>query len=140
MGVDRKGKSPVKQPLNAPFYALVATGIFVVAAVLLVIFADPENQGTAMILGIIASTLPSLVAALYSERTARDVRNGVAREQAKQGAAEAIEDAGVLTRSGPVVTTELRALQRLLEANTAATTINTAAQDVASEHWKADQP
>lgn len=115
-----------KLPHNAPLYALVATVVFVAAAVVLVIWGDLENGNAMMLLGLLVTTLPSLVAAGFSERASRDIRNGVVVEKARQGALQAIDQAQVIVRDGPVVSTELRALTRLLEQNTAATEANTA--------------
>lgn len=100
---------------NVPLYSMVTTGILVVAAVLLVIFGDPDKQGFMILLGLIVTTVPSVVSAIYSERASRDIRNGVVVDKVREGASQAIEDAQVITRTGPVVTTELSALSTLLE-------------------------
>lgn len=100
---------------NVPLYSMVTTGILVVAAVLLVIFGDPDKQGFMILLGLIVTTVPSVVSAIYSERASRDIRNGVVVDKVREGASQAIEDAQVITRTGPVVTTELSALATLLE-------------------------
>lgn len=117
-GTNGKGK--------APLYALVATALFVTAAVVLVLFADPENQSTVVVIGMIVSTLPSLVASFFAERASRDVRNGVLTEKVREGTVQAIQEEGVLVRNGPVVSTELAALSALLRQNTTATRENTA--------------
>lgn len=105
---------------NVPLYSLIATIALVVAAVVLVIFAPPDKQGFTVLLGLLVTTIPSVVASIYSERASRDIRNGILVEKAKEGAKEAIAESQVLTRTGPVVSAELRALSRLLEANTVA--------------------
>lgn len=111
---------------NVPLYATICAVAFVACAVLLVLFADPHSSQSIMIvLGLIVTTLPSLVASIFAERASRDIRNGVLEEKAKSGAAQAIQEQQVLVRTGPVVSTELAALSRLLEANTAATQTNT---------------
>lgn len=120
-------KQKDRLPHNAPLYALVASVVFVAAAVALVIFADPENSNTMMLIGLLVSTIPSLVAAVFSERTARDIRNGVMVEKVREGAAQAIDEKQVIVRNGPVVSTELRALAQLLEQNTRVTKENTRA-------------
>lgn len=68
-----------------------------------------------MLLALAASTVPSFVAAGYAERASRDVRNGTVTEKAKEGALEAIEEKGVVTRAGPSMSLAMTALARILE-------------------------
>jgi hypothetical protein len=109
-----------------PIYATAVTVVCIVAAVVLVLFADPENQGTITVIGLIVSTLPSLIASFFAERTSRDVRNGVLVDKVAEGTAQAIKSEGVVVRDGPVVSAELRALSALLQQNTRITKENTA--------------
>ena len=101
-----------------PLYALIATIAFVISAVLLVIFAPPENQGAITLIGLFVSTLPSLVAAFASERASRDIRNGVVEYKAKTGALQALDETGVTSavQEGQTTTaTALTALTKILE-------------------------
>lgn len=108
-----------------PIYSLIATGLLLASAVALVLFADEQNQGTVMVLGLIVSTIPSLIASFSAERTARDVRNGVLVEKVKEGATHAINESGVVVSNGPIVDAQLRALSALLQQNTRVTQTNT---------------
>jgi hypothetical protein len=113
---------------NTPLYALVASIVFVIAAVLLVLYAPPGRE--TVILGLIASTLPSLVAAFASERASRDIRNGVVEAKVREGTKTALKDTGVLdvvesSARGESTTLAMQALAKLLELNTAATETNT---------------
>lgn len=112
---------------NVPLYTVITTAILLVAAVLLVVFVPQDKQGYSLLLGLLVTTIPSVVSSLYAERASRDIRNGVVVEKVKEGTKQAISESQVVTRTGPVVSAELRALSRLLEANTAATTTNTEA-------------
>jgi hypothetical protein len=78
---------------NKPLYAMITIGIMFATAVILVLFANPASSPSLLIvLGLIASSTPSLVAAIYSERASRDIRNGVVADKAREGAAQALED------------------------------------------------
>lgn len=83
-----------REPItNKPIYSLAAIVVFVGSMTAL--YLTDKADGAGVLLAVSAGTLPSLCAALYSERTARDVRNGTIRKKAKEGALEAIETSGV---------------------------------------------
>lgn len=67
------------------------------------------------LIGIVVTTVPAVLGMAYSERVSRDVRNGVLVKQTKEGAAQAIAEQQVMTRTGPVATAELAALTHLLQ-------------------------
>lgn len=100
--------------------ALISTvAIIAIAAATVIGFAivNPESDSTPLLvslLGIIASTVPSLLAAQRADQVARDVRNGVLTEKVTEGTKTAIEESGVLTRHGPVASASLEALTALL--------------------------
>lgn len=78
---------------HLPLYATVSIVVMVIAATFLLIFANPASAPSLVIVvGMIATTIPSLVAAVFSERTNRDLRNGVLKDKVKEGAAEALEE------------------------------------------------
>lgn len=62
------------------------------------------------LMGLIASTVTSLVGALYSARTSADLRNGTVVAKVKEGTHEALREAEVVTRHGPVATESTRAM------------------------------
>lgn len=123
---------------NFPKAALTAAAALVGMVVVLVgvlAFTDSlDDRATPLVvslLGMVATIVPGLVAATYSERASRDIRNGTVVEKAREGAVralhdpqaqavirhaagEALEDKQVVTRVGPVVTAELAALTQLL--------------------------
>jgi hypothetical protein len=70
-------------------------GLVVVTAALLVLilFADPSRASS--LEGTLIAVIPALIAAGYSERTSRDVRNGVVEAKAQAGAAAALQASGV---------------------------------------------
>jgi len=117
--------NPATQPSNTPLYTMIATVICIVAGVALVIFGPAGSAEVTTLIGLLATTIPSIVSSLFSERASRDIRNGVLVEKVKQGAEQAIEESQVIRRDGPVVAAELAALARLLEVNTNATQTNT---------------
>ncbi len=102
-----------------PIAAAVTAVLFMAAAVVLVLFADDTKGDTGqhviVILSVILAAIPGLLAAAFAEQAVRHVKEGSVAESARIGARQAIRDEEVLTRAGPVVTEELRALRRLLE-------------------------
>jgi hypothetical protein len=104
---------PPKITTNAPLYTFGTIVLFVMAVVVLIVTNHADESGLFLALAI--STLPSLVGSLFAERASRDIRNGVVVEQTRQGAAQAIEEKGVVVRQGPVVNAQIAALHALVE-------------------------
>lgn len=98
-----------------PLYSLIALIIFISAAVMLLIFGDASNAETITIISVMLANIPALVASFMSERNNNAIQNGTVVEKAKQGAVQAIQEQQVMTRTGPVETTQLRALTELLD-------------------------
>lgn len=94
---------------NAPVYALGSAVICLAAGVVVVLSGNGGKNGGALLIGLVVSTIPSLIAAAFSERVARDVRNGTVTEKARKGAHMALAEAGVVTREGPVARAALEA-------------------------------
>ena len=101
---------------NTPIYSFLSLVVFVAGLVVLTVTDHADDGG--VFIALVVSTLPSLVAAISAERTARDIRNGVVQDKARQGAHEAIAEAEVLTRPGPVVQAHLEAQAAQLGALT----------------------
>ena len=103
---------------NTPLYALGAAVIFGGYAVVLVV---TDHMDSTLFVGFLVTTLPSLVAAAFAERTARDVRNGVVQDKIRQGTHEALRESGVTEvaatalQSQPATTS---ALAHLVDSNT----------------------
>lgn len=78
---------------NVPVLALIALAVFVIAGVVLALMSNPDNQvSTQGLMAIIVTSIPSLIGAIYAERVARDVRNGVLQQKVKDGAREALAE------------------------------------------------
>lgn len=109
------GNTPVR--VNLPLASLVTAVTLVAIAVVALILVKPGAETTPVlisIVGLIVSTVPSLIAAAYSERTSRDIRNGVVEAKMKTAARQALEEHQVLTRDGPFVGASTQALLDLL--------------------------
>jgi hypothetical protein len=119
-------RSPIASP--KPLFSLLALLAFLAVIVVVLVTGYGDH---AMFWPLVATSIPSLVAAIASETAVRDIRNGTVVEKARQGASQAIEekvadkvhegairaiaDTGVMTRTGPVATVQLEALRALLE-------------------------
>lgn len=101
----------------APLQALATTVIFVVSALALILTGHDKGGNGAVFIGLIISTLPSLVAATKAEQAVNYMKNGLVQEKAKEGAKEAVSESGVLTRTGPVAVAQLETMNRLLSDN-----------------------
>lgn len=97
---------------NAPIYAFLTLVTFVAGIVVLTVTDNEDDGGLFIALAI--STLPSLVASMFAERAARDIRNGVLEAKVKRGATAAIAETGVMLRNGPVAAAQLEALTTIL--------------------------
>ncbi len=90
---------------NLPIAALVSGVVLLISAMTLLVTVDVERQTTpafVTILGLLVTSIPSLFAAAFAERAARDIRNGVVRESVKEATAQVIDEKKVLTREGPI--------------------------------------
>ena len=117
---------------NTPLYSLVAAVILVGFAILgLAIVPESNTNLLYTIVGLIVTTVPSLIAAGYAERIGQDIRNGVLHEKVKDATTQALDETGVtaaVAASPPEATaTALRALSALLEHNAKVTIENTTA-------------
>lgn len=126
--------------MTIPKVAVMAAVVaLILIAAVLVLYDDKGDRNTAKVIGLIVTTIPGLLALGFAERASRDIRNGTLVAKSKQGASAALKEHGpelakegaraaiqeeqVLTRVGPVVTTEVLALAKLLtstEENTKA--------------------
>lgn len=79
---------------NTPLYALIAAVLLVALALGTLLLIDSEKSTTPVfltVIGLIVTTVPSLIAAAFAERASRDIRNGTLRSKVT----EALVDAGV---------------------------------------------
>ena len=110
----------LKAVTNTPIYSLIAFALMIGFAVIVVVTGHGEDDGGALLIGLAVTTIPSLVAALYSERTSRDVRNGVVVEKVRQGTHVALKESGVqevvdMSQRGETTLVAMQALTKLLE-------------------------
>lgn len=116
-----------------PLITMVTACVFLICGVILVILSRPEQQpSTLIVLGLIVSAVPGLIAASFAERTNRDIRNGTVVEKAREGAVKALQQTGVtnaIEQNVPVTNAALLALAKLIELNTTATQDNTTAHN-----------
>lgn len=101
---------------NVPVYALAALVVFTVSLVVLIITGHANGDLFAV---FVVSTLPSLVAAMFAERTARDVRNGVLQDKVRQGTHEALHESGVseiAANAQSLIPAQTDALARLVDS------------------------
>lgn len=104
---------------NTPHYTLAAAVVLVVVGVAAAYVTD-NRQSMTTLLGLIATTVPSLLAAGYAERASRDIRNGTVTEKARQGSVRAMEEVGVVdvveaSNRGQGTLLAMQALAALLE-------------------------
>ena len=124
-------------PRTALMAAAALVGLTVALVAILAVTGSLDDRSTPRVLsigGMVVTMVPGLVAATYSERASRDIRNGTVVAKAKEGAVqalhdpqalaqvrqaagEALEDKQIVTRVGPVVTAEVAALAELVKVN-----------------------
>lgn len=73
---------------SAPVWAFLSMISFVASALALSL----TGHDNSVLVPVLLSQIPSLVAALFSERAARDIRNGVVEQKAHAGAQSAINN------------------------------------------------
>lgn len=114
-------------PKNAPIFAMVSAALMLVGGVVVVLSGNGGKNDGSLLVGLVVTTIPSLIAAAFAERTSRDVRNGTVTEKARQGTHKALAEAGVTTvaSQAPQTVAALQALTNLLEAQTREVTHNT---------------
>lgn len=61
---------------------------------------DKNTPLITMVLGLIATAVPSVIALLKVGSVQHDIRNGVLREKVRQGIAQALEETAVRTTNG----------------------------------------
>lgn len=109
---------------SLPAVSLIVAFLFVVSVLGAVILVDFNAHTTPIIIsivGLVISTVPSMISSAYSERASKDIRNGVVTEKAKVGALEALDETGVIevvniSNRGESSILAMNALSRLLEA------------------------
>lgn len=108
---------------NVPVYSLIAVVALVGLAVLGLAIIPLDAKTTPLfytVIGLIVTTVPSLIAATFAERTARDVRNGLVEDKVRKGTHTALKESGVTdvveaTRKGDSTLVALQGIQALLE-------------------------
>lgn len=110
--------------------AIISVVLLIGFVILGVVFANPATNNILIIIaGLVVSTVPSLLGAAFSERAARDIRNGVMHKKVVEGTKQALEEVGVTdvveaSQRGQATLVAIQALSRLLENNTNVTERN----------------
>jgi len=73
---------------NTPYLAFATIALFVTAVVVLIITDHAEDS--TLFIGFVITTCPSIVAAIFAERAAKDIRNHVVQEKARAGTEQAL--------------------------------------------------
>ena len=103
----------VGKPKNLPYIALGSAVLFVVAGVILVTVPAADRNGATTLLLLLMSQIPSLVAAAFSERNNRDMRNGTVVEKVRLGTHKALEEVATdASHKGAVV--DLAAIRKII--------------------------
>lgn len=74
------------------------------------------GKDTTTLVPYLASAIPGLLAAGFAEKNQRDLHNGVITTKSKEGAKQALNELGVVTRNEPLVEQSLQALTDILAA------------------------
>lgn len=120
-------------PVSTPLYTLAAGLILAAFAVFLIATGKGDQGNGALIVAFVVTTLPSLFAAGFAERTSRDVRNGVIVEKARQGTVKALTETGVtdaIEEGKQTTPAALAALTKLLAETDAGKLRRTALSDL----------
>jgi hypothetical protein len=123
---------------NLPYASLGSAVILIIVGASVVMSGNGGENGGAILIGLVVTTIPSLIAAAFAERNAKDIRNGTLTDKAREGAHKALAEAGVttVTSQAPAAAAALSSLERLLQENrtllkqnTDATLVNTDAHN-----------
>lgn len=85
---------------NQPLFTFLTAVVMMVAGACVLIFAPfdtAHNADLAIFFGMMSSAVPALVSSFFAERGSKDIRNGVVVDKAQQGAAQALEETGLVT-------------------------------------------
>lgn len=99
---------------NLPVMAMASVVVFIIAGVVLTVTGHMSDN---VMTGLIVSTIPSFIAAAFSERAARDIRNGVVQDKTRQGVHEALIETGVTDIVATAQETQPAVLQALANLN-----------------------
>ena len=96
----RRPYAPTSLPVATIGAVVILIAIVAAAIVALGISGNANAETTPWIvavIGIVATTIPGLIAAGFAERAAKDIRNGTVTEKAKIGTVQALVETGVTT-------------------------------------------
>lgn len=116
--------APVPKSTNLPLLTLGAGVILISLAIIGLIFVPTGHDAELFtIIGLIVTTVPSLIASFHAERIGKDIRNGVLTQKVTEGTTKALEDTGVTqvveaSGRGEGTIAAIRALTALLEHTT----------------------
>jgi hypothetical protein len=90
-------------PLNAPVLAIISALTLMAFAVVVIVTGYGGESSGQLLVALILSTVPSLIAAAFAERASRDIRNGVVTAKARKGAQAALDDTGLTEWEGQLM-------------------------------------
>lgn len=85
-----QNRPTINPPGNTPIVSIVTAAALIVCGLVAVAYTKNE-AAMVVVIGLIVSTVPSLIASGFSERSSRDIRNGVVKDKV----VDALEETGV---------------------------------------------
>ena len=120
------GNNGRRLPPNTPIVSLGALGILCATLVVVIVTGHAEDSDTLMT--VILANIPGLIAALYSERSSRDIRNGTVTNKVK----DALDQTGVTEVARVAKETTPATLEALTNSTKALTAL--VARDVMNDN------
>ena len=101
--------------------AIIGTVLLIGFVIMGAVLADPATNNILIIIaGLVVTTVPTILGAAFSERAARDIRNGVMHKKVVDGTKQALKETGVtevveISQRGQASIVALNALTKVLE-------------------------
>lgn len=105
------------QGSSTPLVSLGTLTLLLACGLTLVVTGNADRGSGLTMLMIVLGNVPGAVAAIYAERTARDVRNGVVIDKSRQGAVAALADTGMVREDNEAVQGARAEIERATHGN-----------------------
>ena len=102
----------VQSPSSTPLVSLGTLGLLLGTGLVLVLTGKADKGSGLTLLAIVLGNLPGAIAAIYAERTSRDVRNGVVVDKSRQGAVAALADTQLVPEDNEAVQSARAEIER----------------------------
>lgn len=86
-----------------PWVTLCTLAVLLGFIAVMSISGHGQDTGSVAVIALIAANIPGLIAALYAEKTSRDIRNGTVVEKSREGTVKALADTDVVSHDHPAV-------------------------------------